>query len=103
MQMRNVRLRASGAKLLAHPIRDHRDPLIARNRIADLHLDVGKELIFRRPAVTMIDLHMAKGFCNYCARRRGSDPKTGSVLAHPHIIMWCKIDCAADAEVVGAA
>src|SRR5512134_2606094 len=102
MQMRNVRLGAPGAKLLTQAVRDHANSLVARNRVADFHLDVGKELVFRGPTVAMVYLHMAKGFCNHCSGCCGRHPKGRGVLPNPHIVVWRKVDGTPNAEMVRA-
>src|SRR5215216_4639257 len=100
MQMGHVRLRAAGAKLQTYTIRDNSKPLVARYAIARVHLDITKELVFRCPTVAMIDLHMTKGLRNYSPRCRGSNPKTRGVLPFPHIVVGCKVDRAANTEIV---
>ena len=93
--MRNIRRFTAGADGLRRGVRDDRQLLILRHRVAQLHLDVCQMLVLGHPAVRVRDLHMAFRNLHDRAIGGGCDPEVRSVLPFSHVIMRCKVDGAA--------
>jgi hypothetical protein len=102
MHVRDIRLAGRRAKLLGRAVGDHRQALVAENRVAQVHLDIGKELVFGYPAVAVVDLQMTEGGFHDGPGRGCRHPGVGGILSEPHVDVRGKIQRAAIVIIVRA-
>ena len=79
-----------------------REALIAADRNALYHLNFPQVIIFRRPAVAVIDLDMTGGCFTDGASRGSNHPRVGSIFPNFHADVRGKIHRAAKIKIMWA-
>ena len=100
MQVGNVDFLRTRTIPVSHTVGDDAEALIACNHIAQMHLDVAKELVFREPATGVRNFHVATADLDDRACGGGGHPIRGCILACDHLPFWSEVNCATNRVIV---
>lgn len=80
-----------------------RKPLVTADGDAFYHLNISEVIVFRCPAVAVVNFDMAGGCFDDSSSRGSGHPRVGGIFPDLHADMRCKIRRAAHVEVMRAA